>query len=56
VPPEFNHGGQFAAFIEHLTDRRGGCFIDAEHDLSMGDGTATDKQFVDLAVPERPSC
>jgi hypothetical protein len=31
MPPELNNGRQFAAFFEHLTDGRGGCFVDAEH-------------------------
>jgi hypothetical protein len=36
VPPELDHGRQFAAFLEHLTDGRGCRFVDAEHGASMG--------------------
>jgi hypothetical protein len=31
VPPELDHGGQFAAFLEHLADRLGRYLVYAEH-------------------------
>jgi hypothetical protein len=44
MPSQFDHSGQFAAFLEHLADGRGCRFVDAEHAWSMsGHGTPAKK-------------
>jgi hypothetical protein len=44
MPPELDHGGQLAAFLERLADGRRRRFVDTEHGASMGGGTATSKR------------
>jgi hypothetical protein len=44
MAPELDHGGQLAAFLEHLAEGLGCRLVDAEHGASMGGGTATGKR------------
>ena len=44
MPPELDHGGEFAALLEHLTDRRGRGLVDAEHGVKMGRRSARGKR------------
>jgi hypothetical protein len=44
MAPKLDHGGQLAAFLEHLTDGLGCRLVDAEHGANMSGGTATDKR------------
>jgi hypothetical protein len=44
MPPELDRGGQFTAFLEHLTDGRDCRFVDAEHGANMGGGPAAGKR------------
>jgi hypothetical protein len=36
MSPQLDHSGQFAAFLEHLTDGRGCHIVDAEHGAHNG--------------------
>jgi hypothetical protein len=54
MPPQFDHSGQFTAFLEHLTDGRGCRFVDAEHAGSMSGHGATDKKNPTAAAPVPP--
>jgi hypothetical protein len=45
VSPELNHGGQFAALLEHLTDGGGRGLVDTEHGARMSGRSATGKQI-----------
>jgi hypothetical protein len=53
MPPELDHGGQFAALLERLADGRGRCFVDTEHGADMGTRTATGNH-ADLAPTGKP--